>query len=199
MFDFPTDAAQFLLKLDLSFNTKVLFGLLAAMYRFQDEEKLDLIVIVECTLVNSTLVKRAKTQLLHLVDMIHNRGLNLQMALVSYKDHPRQKLFLSRLGNSPGQSAEKIAHCQGFTNEKDTMKTWIRELRGQGRGSTRGLADGLEVALKLVVGGSGGGVHEIKGRDDAIKICLLLRKYRGSEKVNRGLKPFIPYSAKSKN
>ena len=96
-----------------------------------------------------------------MVDMICvTKKFNLRLALVCYKDYT---------GSQPN------AHIQQFTDDKDEMKAHIQNLPPSERaGFTHGLADGLDLALKLV---SNSGVKDSKCREDACKVCILLREY----------------------
>ena len=126
---------------------------------FVNADNLDLIIVVECCL-NPRLQKKLNAQLAHMVDMIWMiKKFHFRLALVYYKDHT---------------GSECNAYIQRFTNNKDEMKMYIRNLSPSDRaGLTHGLADGLELACKL----ASSGVEGSNCREDACKVCLLLREY----------------------
>ena len=133
---------------------------------FVNVKNLDLIVVVERNL-NTYLQKKLNTQLAHMVNMICEKKFDFRLALVCYKDHTTSPL--------------PNAHTQWFTKDKDDMKTRIRGLQpSETVGFSHGLADGLDLALKLAINSGG---DDLMCRKDASKVCILLREY--------GLKDYI--------
>ena len=138
-----------------------------------DDKNLDLILVVDCALSNPVLLRRLKTQLRHLINDIFD-SFHLRLALISYQNHQR----LPRPGMRSGDpQINNTALIQKFTDKRDTMKETIESLRCLGRpGGTRGLADGLALAVQLSE--VGGDSNNLKCRKNAIKVCILLREYK---------------------
>ena len=130
-----------------------------------NENNLDLILVVDCALSNPVLLGRLKTQLRHLINDIFD-NFHLRLALISYQNH-----------QSGDPRINNTALIQKFTDRKDIMKETIESLRRLGRpGGTRGLADGLALAVQLSEVGSDS--NNLKCRKNAIKVCILLREYK---------------------
>lgn len=132
-----------------------------------------MILVIDCATSNPIILGHLKTQLTHAVDAIFKskNPLQLRLALVSYQNHnmPTKK-----------QKRSRHVHCsaflQKFTSNKEEMLTNIKNLRCYGkRGSRKGLADGLALAVRLSEGVIG---DEFKCRKEAVKVCILLRKYQ---------------------
>lgn len=126
-----------------------------------DEKKLDLIVAVDCSMSNEAFLRDLKTQLLYTVDIMSKKDYHLRFALVDYQDHQSQTSI--------------VAHSQAFTSDVTKMKSCIEKLQHQKMGSTKGLADGLALVLRLADNADAD--SHSKCRKDAAKICILLRKY----------------------
>lgn len=136
-----------------------------------DDQKLDLIVVVDCATTNSAILGQLKTQLKYMVDVISRRSGHFRLAIISYQNHP----YSGRRGQTA--SVSNIASVINFTDDKAKMKDNIRSLRCfGGNGSRRGLADGLALAVHLS-GNSDDGDTYYKCRREALTVCVLLRKY----------------------
>lgn len=132
-----------------------------------DDKKLDMIVVVDCATTSPVIMTPLKAQLKHVVDGILRRGLHLRLALISYQNHP--PLARMREGHWHMNST---AYVENFTDDKEKMKRHIQELRCFGnRGSRRGLADGLALAVRLSKNDDG---DDSKCRKEALKVCILL-------------------------
>ncbi|XP_066027018.1 uncharacterized protein [Pocillopora verrucosa] len=132
-----------------------------------DDKNLDLILVVDCALSNPVLLQRLKTQLRYLINDIFD-SFHLRLALISYQNHQRHPRPGMRSGDP---QINKTALIQKFTDRRDAMKETIENLRRLGRpGGTRGLADGLALAVQL----SEVGDDNDKCRRNAIKVCILL-------------------------
>lgn len=132
-----------------------------------------MILVIDCATSNPIILGHLKTQLAHAVDAIFKskKPLQLRLALVSYQNHnmPTKK-----------QKRSRHVHCsaflQKFTSNKEEMLTNIKNLRCYGKkGSRKGLADGLALAVRLSEGVIG---DDFKCRKEAVKVCILLRKYQ---------------------
>ena len=134
-----------------------------------NENNLDLILVVDCALSNPVLLGRLKTQLRYLINDIFD-SFHLRLALIRYQNHQRHPRPGMRSGDP---QINKTALIQKFTDRRDAMKETIENLRRLGRpGGTRGLADGLALAVQL----SEVGDDDDKCRRNAIKVCILLRE-----------------------
>lgn len=129
-----------------------------------------MIVVVDCAMSNPVMLRRLQTQLKYMVDAIFKKGLHFRMALVSYRNHQ-----LPPRVPTGHPSINSTAFLQTFTDDKAEMKNYIQSLRCFGKkGPRRGLADGLALAVQLSKGVDG---DDSKCRKEAIKVCILLRKY----------------------
>ena len=138
-----------------------------------NDNNLDLILVVDCALSNPVLLGRLKTQLRYLINDIFD-SFHLRLALISYQNHQRHPRPGMRSGDP---RINNTALIQKFTDRKDIMKETIESLRRLGRpGGTRGLADGLALAVQLSE--VGGDSNNLKCRKNAIKVCILLREYK---------------------
>lgn len=133
-----------------------------------NDKKLDLVVIVDCATTNPIILKRWKIQLITAINSLFEE-LDFRLALISYQNHE----YTPRLrGTGHGRSAASLSV---FTDKKEQMKNNIKNLRCLGkRGSRRGLAAGLALAVRLSEDISVDGFRHF--RPEAVKICVLLRK-----------------------
>ena len=136
-----------------------------------DDQKLDLIVVVDCATPNSAILGQLKTQLKYMVDVMSGRSGHFRLAIISYQNHP----YIGRRGQTA--SVSNIASVVNFTDDKAKMKENISSLRCFGNsGSRRGLADGLALAVHLSSNSDDGDTY-YKCRKEALTVCVLLRKY----------------------
>lgn len=133
-----------------------------------DDQKLDLIVVVDCATPNSAILGQLKTQLNHLVDVLSRKSAHFRLAIISYQNH---------LNGRRKASVSNIAFVSDFTDDKARMKENINNLRCFGsNGFKRGLADGLALAVHLS-SNNGDDDDNYKCRREALTVCVLLRKY----------------------
>ena len=139
----------------------------------RDDQKLDLIVVVDCATTNSAILGQLKTQLKHMVDDVSRKSAHFRLAIISYQNHP----YSGRRGQTA--SVSNIASVFNFTDDKAKMKEGINSLRCFGSSGSRiGLADGLALAVHL---SNNNDDHDhdtyYKCRREALTVCVLLRKY----------------------
>ena len=137
-----------------------------------DDQKLDLIVVVDCATTNSAILGQLKTQLRHMVDTVSKERAHFRLAIISYQNHPN----IGRRGQTA--SGSNIASVFNFTDDKSKMKENINSLRCFGNsGSRRGLADGLALAVHLSNNDDDDDCNNYyKCRREALKVCVLLRE-----------------------
>lgn len=134
-----------------------------------NDKNLDLILVIDCALSNPVLLGRLKTQLRYLINDIFD-SFHLRLALISYQNHKRHPRSGMRSGDL---QINNTALLQNFTDRRDIMKEAIENLRRFGsKGTTRGLADGLALAVQLSE--LGDDINNLKCRKNAIKVCILL-------------------------
>ena len=138
-----------------------------------DDQKLDLIVIVECATTNSAILGQLKAQLRHMVDAMSKKSAHFRLAIISYQNHPNTGRRV------PTASVSNIASVVNFTDDKSKMKENITSLRCFGSsGSRRGLADGLALAVHLSNNNDDDDCNnDYKCRQEALTVCVLLREY----------------------
>ena len=136
------------------------------------DQKLDLIVVVDCATTNPAILGKLKTELKHMVNVISGRNVHFRLAIISYQNHPN----IGRRGQTT--SGSNIALVVNFTDDKSKMKENINSLRCFGSsGSRRGLADGLALAVHLSNNDDDDCNNYYKCRREALKVCVLLREY----------------------
>ena len=136
------------------------------------DQKLDLIVVVDCATTNPAILGKLKTELKHMVNVISGRSVHFRLAIISYQNHPN----IGRRGQTT--SGSNIAVVVNFTDDKSKMKENINSLRCFGNsGSRRGLADGLALAVHLSNNDDDDCNNDYKCRREALKVCVLLREY----------------------
>ena len=137
------------------------------------DQKLDLIVVVDCATTNSAILGQLKTQLKHMVDVVSRKRAHFRLAIISYQNHP----YSGRRGQTA--SVSNIASVVNFTDDEAKMKEGINSLRCFGSsGSRRGLADGLALAVHLSNNNDDDDDDTYyKCRREALTVCVLLRKY----------------------
>ena len=138
-----------------------------------DDQKLDLIVIVECATTNAAILGQLKAQLRHMVDAMSKKSAHFRLAIISYQNHPNTGRRV------PTASVSNIASVVNFTDDKSKMKENITSLRCFGSsGSRRGLADGLALAVHLSNNNDDDDCNnDYKCRQEALTVCVLLREY----------------------
>ena len=138
-----------------------------------DDQKLDLIVIVECATTNSAILGQLKAQLRHMVDAMSKKSAHFRLAIISYQNHPNTGRRV------PTASVSNIASVVNFTDDKSKMKDNINSLRCFGSsGSRRGLADALALAVHLSNNNDDDDCNnDYKCRQEALTVCVLLREY----------------------
>ena len=138
-----------------------------------DDQKLDLIVVVDCATTNSAILGQLKTQLKHMVDAMSKKSAHFRLAIISYQNHPNS----GRRGQTA--SVSNIASVVNFTDDKSKMKENIISLRCFGSiGSRRGLADALALAVHLSNNNDDDDCNnDYKCRQEALTVCVLLREY----------------------
>ena len=138
-----------------------------------DDQKLDLIVVVDCATTNSAILGQLKTQLKHMVDAMSKKSAHFRLAIISYQNHPNS----GRRGQTA--SVSNIASVVNFTDDKSKMKENITSLRCFGNsGSRRGLADALALAVQLSNNNNDDDCNnDYKCRQEALTVCVLLREY----------------------
>lgn len=137
-----------------------------------DDQKLDLIVVVDCATPNSAILGQLKAQLRHMVDAMSKKSAHFRLAIISYQNHPN----IGRRGQTA--SVSNIASVVNFTDDKSKMKENINSLRCFGiNGSRRGLADGLALAVHLSNNDDDDCNNDYKCRREALTVCVLLREY----------------------
>ena len=140
----------------------------------RDDQKLDLIVVVDCATTNSAILGQLKTQLKYMVDYVSRNSAHFRLAIISYQNHP----YSGR--RVPTASVSNIASVVNFTDDKAKMKEGINSLRCFGiSGSRSGLADGLALAVHLSNNNDDDDDDDTyyKCRREAHTVCVLLRKY----------------------
>ena len=141
--------------------------------RIHNDKKLDLIVAVDCATGNPVVLKRLRRQLISAINSVFEilKDLDFRLALISYQNH----LDMTRHGQGAG-FVHNTAILERFTSNKEKMKNNINSLRCMGRkGHQKGLADGLALAVHLSEGISTGDPQRC--RKEAVKVCVLLRKF----------------------
>lgn len=138
-----------------------------------DDQKLDLIVIVECATTNSAILGQLKAQLRHMVDAMSRKSAHFRLAIISYQNHPNTGRRV------PTASVSNIASVVNFTDDKSKMKDNINSLRCFGSsGSRRGLADALALAVHLSNNNDDDDCNnDYKCRQEALTVCVCLREY----------------------
>lgn len=134
-----------------------------------DDKKLDVIVVVDCAASKPAIMGTLKTQLKHAVECLFRKSLHFRLALISYQNHH----LAVRKGN--WHHTKSTAFVQNFTDDKAEMIQNIDNLKCLGdKRSYSGLADGLALAVRLSNNDDG---DTTKCRREALKVCILLRKY----------------------
>lgn len=138
-----------------------------------DDQKLDLIVVVDCATTNSAILGQLKAQLRHMVDTMSKKSAHFRLAIISYQNHPNTRRQVQ------AASVSNIASVVNFTDDKSKMKEGINSLRCFGNsGSRRGLADGLALAVHLSDNNDDDDCNNyFKCRQEALTVCVLLREY----------------------
>ena len=138
-----------------------------------DDQKLDLIVVVDCATTNSAILGQLKAQLRHMVDTMSKKSAHFRLAIISYQNHPNTRRRVQ------AASVSNIASVVNFTDDKSKMKEGINSLRCFGNsGSRRGLADGLALAVHLSNNNDDDDCSNyFKCRREALTVCVLLREY----------------------
>ena len=104
-------------------------------------------------------LRNLQNQLVGLVNICCSKGdFDFRFALVDYRDH-RPKTSI-------------VARVQSFTSDVNKMKSYVKKLKQRQIGDRKGLADGLALVLSLADYENDG-----KCREDAAKMCIVLRKY----------------------
>ena len=128
-----------------------------------------MIVVVDCAASKPAIMGTLKTQLKHAVECLFRKSLHFRLALISYQNHHLDV----RRGN--WHHTKSTAFVQNFTDDKAEMIQNIDSLKCSGeKRSYSGLADGLALAVRLSNNDDG---DSTKCRREALKVCILLRKY----------------------
>ena len=132
-----------------------------------------MIVVIDCATSNPVIVSQLKGQLKYMVDGMSRKSVHFRLAIISYQNHPYSRRSIqSSFDRAPA------SYVLNFTDDKGKMKEGINSLRClKNSGSRSGLADGLALAVQLSNSDDGG---DFKCREDALRICVLLRKYNVS-------------------